>query len=354
VSLDAVALLRRLVRIERWSGQEEEARDLVAATLREHGATPRISGRNVRAETGPAGAPALLLNSHLDTVRAGAGWTRDPRDPGDDPDRVHGLGSNDAGGSGVAMLEAFISLAGEGLPVRLVLALTCDEETGGEGLEALRPELGELHAAVIGEPTAMAICPAQRGLMRFEVTVSGRSAHASRPWQGENAIEGALEDAARLVALSFPGEHPLLGRATLALTRIEGGTAPNVIPDRCRITGDARPTPLHPNEEIVAAVRDAVRRGEVTTMRARMTPVETPLDAAVVEAAREVLPEAPITGFGGVSDLFHVRDVAGLVLGPGAPERSHAPDEWIGVGEIREAVDVYRRIVRAWARRVVD
>jgi acetylornithine deacetylase len=348
VSLDPVELLRALVRLQRPSGHEEAARDLVAGALRDGGVEPRLRGRNVLAEVGPADRPALLLNSHLDTVRAGAGWTRDPRDPGEDPDRVWGLGSNDAGGAGVAMTAAFLALARGDLPRRLVLALTCDEETGGEGLEVVRGELVGLAAAVIGEPTGLALCPAQRGLIRFEITVRGRSAHASRPWQGENAIEGAVEDVGRLLALRWPREHELLGPATLAVTRIEGGTAANVIPDRCVVTGDARPTPLHPNEEMVAAIRSCVRRGEITAMRARMTPVATPLDASIVRAARAAIPGAPVRAFGGVSDLFHVRDVPGVILGPGAPERSHAPDEWIGTDEIRAAADAYRRVVETW------
>lgn len=352
MSLDPVALLRRLVTLERPSGSEEAARDLVAETLREHDVEPRIDGRNVWAEAGPAEAPALLLNSHLDTVRAGAGWTRDPRDPGAGPDRVWGLGANDAGGAGVAMLDAFLALSRDELPARVVLALTCDEETGGEGLEVLRPRLCGLAAAIIGEPTGLRICPAQRGLVRFEVTVTGRTAHASRPWQGVNAIEGAVEDISRLLELRFPGEHPLLGPATLAITKVAGGTAANVIPERCVVTGDARPTPLHPNDEIVEAIRGAVRRGEVTAMRARMTPVETALDAEIVRAARETLPDAEVTGFGGVSDLFHVRDLPGIVLGPGAPERSHTPDEWIGCEEVREAAAAYRRLARSWMKRI--
>ena len=348
MSFDPISLLRHLVRLERPSGHEEAARDLVAGVLADHVLVPRILGRNVVVEIGPAGTPALLLNSHLDTVRAGDGWTRDPRDPGRDDSRVHGLGSNDAGGAGVAMVDAFLACSKRSLPARLVLTLTCDEETGGDGLEVVRPGLANLAAAVIGEPTALAICPAQRGLIRFEITVRGRTAHASRPWQGENAITGMLEDLERILALTWPREHALLGPATHAVTQISGGTAPNVIPDLCVATGDARPTPAHPNEEMVAAITKCVKRGEVTAMKARMTPVDTPLDSEIVLAARGVLPDAEVRGFGGVSDLWHVRDVPGIVLGPGAPERSHAPDEWIGTDEVREAADVYRRIIDTW------
>ena len=354
--MNAAALLREIVAIPSPSGSEERVRDLVAAALRAEGTEPIVSGRNVWASAGPEDAPALLLCTHLDTVRAGSGWTRDPHDPGDDADRVWGLGANDAGGCAVGLLHAFVSLARDGdLPARLVLALVCDEETGGEGIEALRAELPPLAAAVIGEPTELRVATAQRGLVRFEVTWRGRTAHASRPWQGENAIERALPDLARLVAVSFEDVHPLLGRATLQVTNLAAGTgSTNVIPDRCVASGDARPSPLHPNEEVVAAIRTAVRDGEITKMRARMTPVETARDEPIVAAALEATGADDPVGFGGVSDLFHVRDVPGVVVGPGAPERSHAPDEWIGVDEIAAGAATYRRIAQAWMRRRAD
>ncbi len=286
-------------------------------------------------------------------MRAGAGWTRDPHAPGDDPTRVEGLGSNDAGGCVVGLLDAFLALSHrERLPARVILALTCDEETGGEGLEVLRDELPALAAAIIGEPTGLDIATAQRGLCRFEVTWAGRTAHASRPWQGENAIEHAMEDLRRLQAISFENAHPLLGPATVAVTMLRAGTAANVIPASCVAQGDGRPSPLDPNDVVVGRIREAVHDGEITTMRARMTPVETNEDEPIVKAACAALPDSSVIGFGGVSDLFHVRDLPGIILGPGASERSHAPDEWIGVDEIDAACRAYLAVAEAWIERV--
>jgi len=335
--MNVVELTRSLVRIPSLSGAEAGCVALLEGTLRAFG--PRVSGRNLFAVRGD-GPRTLLLNSHTDTVPASGDWTIDPHGGALSHGRVHGLGSNDAKGPLAAMAVAFATAR---LPkgARVVLAATCDEETGGQGLGVLRPELPPLDAAVIGEPTALEVCSAQRGLLRVRVIAKGRRAHAARPWQGENAISKAVRDVVALESLPLPAPHPLLGPATLQVTMIAGGVKVNVVPPECAFEVDARTLPAQGNRDLYERIRDAAR-GEVALISERMAPVETPLDAPIVRAALAATGRAAPIGFGGVSDLFHVRDVPGVVLGPGRSEQSHAADEWIEVEMLERGVDAYR------------
>jgi len=347
---DPIPLLADLVRAPSVSGAEGPALDVLASWLAEHGVEPRRLGRNLVASTPGPERPCLLMNAHIDTVPAGPGWTRDPHGAAVTGGRLHGLGANDNKASLAAMAAAFVGLAAGELPGRAILAATADEETGGEGLEWLRPRLPELDQALLSEPTDFRVAIAQRGLVRLTARATGRTAHASRPWEGVNAVHHALEDLARLRAIDLTGEHPLLGRATLQVTRIEGGTASNVLPGSCVFTVDGRPTPLHPNEEYEREIRAAIRRSEIEVLRARMTPVLSPGDSAVCRAALEATgTEAPVA-LGGVSDLFHVRDLPAAVVGPGTHDQSHSPDESVSVEAVRRAVPVYARIAEATLR----
>ncbi|HTE05767.1 MAG TPA: M20/M25/M40 family metallo-hydrolase [Planctomycetota bacterium] len=289
----------------------------------------------------------LLLCSHTDVVPVGPGWTRDPWDAALHAGRIWGRGSNDAKSSVAAMAVVAAGVDPARLHGRLVLALVCDEETGGEGIESCGKDLPACTAAVVGEPTGLDACPGQRGLLRTSVIVQGRSAHASRPAEGINAIELAAHDVLAIQGLRFPDEHPLLGRATLQATVINGGTRPNVIPGECTILTDGRPTPAYDNGRMLAMLRQAVR-GEVVVKSQRFHPVVTAPDSEIVAIARAASPTKTVRGFGGVSDLFHLRHLPGVVMGPGTSAASHAPDEWVAIEQVEMAVEAYAAIVAGY------
>jgi acetylornithine deacetylase len=341
---DPIPLLADLVRAPSVSGREEPALDVLERWLAGAGVASERHGRNLVASAGAPGGACLLLNAHIDTVPAGPGWTRDPHGAGIEGDRLFGLGANDNKGSLAAMAAAFVALAAAPPPGRLLLAATADEETGGEGLEWLRPRLGTLSAALLSEPTDFRVAVAQRGLVRLTARVKGRTSHASRPWEGRNAIHLALEDLGRLRRIDLSGEHPLLGRATLEVTKVSGGTAANMLPGECVFTVDGRPTPEHPNEEYEREIRAALVHSGIEALKTRMCPVVCPSDSAVVRAALEATGTDAPAALGGVSDLFFVRDLPAAVVGPGTPDQSHAPDESVSVTAVRRAVRVYRQI----------
>lgn len=297
------------------------------------------------------GPDCLLLNSHLDVVPPSAGHPYDPFDPVEKDGRIYGRGSVDAKASGAAMLVALHRLSDAGWTPRngrLLLALTTCEETGGayNGLESLRPHLPPISSAIVGEPTNLRPCFAQKGLLILRLTSHGRSAHAARPHLGENAIVRAMRDIERVGNLDFD-EDPYLGKPTLTVTTIEGGIARNVVPDSCEFFLDIRTTPAYPHEELIERIMRTVE-SEVHVHSNRFLPVATPASSRIAEACLTAIPDGVPFGSPTASDWIFLHDVPAVKLGPGSSELSHTPHESISVDEVRRAVEVYHTLALAY------
>jgi len=341
--MNVLELAQSLVRLPSVSGNEAACVELLRGVLADH--APVVSGRNVFAMRGD-GKNTLLLNSHTDTVPPSKEWTLDPHAAEIRDGKLFGLGSNDAKGPLAALVVTFLT-AEVPTGARLLLAATCDEEIGGAGLGVLRPELPEISAAIIGEPTALQVCSCQRGLLRVRLTARGQRAHAARPFEGENAIEKAARDVVALQALELPAAHPILGVATLQVTKIDGGVATNVVPPECVMEIDARTLPALGNRELYERIAGAVE-SDAELVSERFQPVETADQEAIVRAALEATGHETPCAFGGVSDFFHVRDVPGIVMGPGLSHQSHAADEWIELSMLERGVAVYQETVKQY------
>ena len=348
---DALGFLKSLIRFPSLSGEEGEIADFVEAHVRRGGVDVRRIDDNVIFSLGE-GSETLLLNTHLDVVPPSADHPYDPFDPVERDGVLYGRGSVDAKASGAAMTTALLSLAAEGWGPeggRLTVALTTNEESGGRenGLQTVRPHLPALDAAVVGEPTSLRPCVAQKGLLILKLHAHGTSAHAGRSHLGTNAITKAAAAIDQLEALPLDRADPHLGAPTKTVTMIEGGSANNVVPEHCVCTVDLRTTPAYTHDEIVEIVRDAVDV-EVEVYSDRLVPCSTPADAGIVDAARTALPDAEPFGSPTCSDWVFLHDVPAVKLGPGNSERSHTAGERIAVDEVERAVEVYRDLVRAY------
>lgn len=345
-----IGLLQRLVRAESISGNEHEAVGIWAEFAESNGFTPVVHGRNVWVHRQVNDGPTVLLNSHLDTVKASNSWTRDPWDGAIEEDRVHGLGANDATGCVAAQIGAAIALAEAGWDGNIVVCASADEETGGEGMEVIaKDHLPHYDAAIIGEPNDFLVARGQRGLVKGFLHIPGQRAHASRPWQGKNAIHAA----ARVVTeverpdLNVPDD---LTKATAQVTMIEAGVQSNVVPDNAKLTVDCRTTPEFDNSRMVQHLTQAAGTagGAFEVYSSRFLPVHTPDDSAVVRAALRATGRDTPTVFPSVCDLFWVSHVPAIVMGPGRPERSHQADEFVRIPEVLDGIERYAETARNW------
>lgn len=286
--------------------------------------------------------PTLLLNSHHDTVRPAPSWTRDPFTPAVEEGRLYGLGSNDAGASAVCLLAAFAHFYDADLPFNLLLAITAEEEVGGEnGMRAFLPMLEaegiRPDFALVGEPTAMQPAVAERGLLVLDCTARGVSGHAARS-EGVNALYRAMDDINLIRSITFPKVSEVLGPIKLSVTQINAGTQHNVVPDTCTFVVDVRTTDAYSNEETLRLIRERLScevRERSTRVHASVIDLEHPLVRAAVAGGG--VPFVSQT----TSDMSLMHGLPSLKMGPGDSARSHKADEYILLSELEDGISGY-------------
>nr|WP_122120138.1 M20 family metallo-hydrolase [Alistipes megaguti] len=345
---EAVELLQALIATPSTSRDEARTGDLLFAFLADHGAAPERLYNNVwaRAEGFDPRRPTLLLNSHHDTVRPAASYTRDPYAPTLEEGRLYGLGSNDAGASVVSLAETFLTFRTRRLPFNLVVALSAEEECMGEhGMRALLPALGPIDMALVGEPTGMQAATGERGLVVLDCTAHGRSGHAARG-EGINALYIAMDDIARLRTFRFERESQLLGPVGIAVTQIEAGTQHNIVPDTCRFVVDVRTTDAYSNEEVVEQLR-AVLHSDVVPRSTRIRAAAVGDNHPLVRAARAVGRQTFVSPTTSDRTLM---PFPSLKMGPGESARSHSADEFVLVAEVDEAITIYEQYIEQLAK----
>jgi acetylornithine deacetylase len=343
--IDPAALLQGLVATPSVSGAERAVSDHLAGLLGAEGIPVQRHGDNLWFELDGPG-PRVLLVSHLDTVPPCAGWSADPLKPWWAGDRLFGLGANDAKGCVAAMVLAALKLRGQG--ARAVFAFTVGEEVGGKGIQELLPLLGPLDAAVVGEPTGLTVCTAQRGMLILQCRARGESAHVAHAHLGQNAVHKAARDIARLDALRFE-PHLLLGEARAQVTVVAGGLARNQVPDLCEFTVDVRTTPNLDHGAITALIR-AELESEVEVYSDRYRPVATDPQQPVVRAALAAAGTQGGTGSATASDWAYLGHLPAVKAGPGDTYRSHRPDEWVSLTEVKAGAAFYEKLVQSYAQ----
>ncbi|MBQ8061717.1 MAG: M20/M25/M40 family metallo-hydrolase [Bacteroidales bacterium] len=338
-----IDLLQSLIRIPSFSREEGAACDCLEGWLKASGFTGvhRVRNNLWMESEAPSDKPTILLNAHIDTVRPASGYTRDPFTPEVEEGRLYGLGSNDDGGSLVALLEAYSRLIAKSQPYRLVFSVTAEEEVcGKEGFDLLLPEVGKIDFGVIGEPTGMNMAVAEKGLMVLDCMAHGKSGHAARN-EGINAIYKALEDIEWFRTYQFPRVSDFLGPVKMSVTMISAGTQHNVVPDTCSFVVDVRSNGLYSNPELLELIKEAVScdvKERSTRIGSSHLPLEHP--AVVRGLSLGLKPFGSPTTSNQALCPFPT-----LKIGPGDSARSHAPDEYIGLDEIASGADTYVKLL---------
>jgi succinyl-diaminopimelate desuccinylase len=317
--------------VKGWlQSHEIDARD------RDHAGLPVILADVGAPES--AGAPTVILHGHLDVVPAHA----EQFSPRVEGDRLIGRGAYDMKGALAAMLCVVVEAA-RGRAVRLRFVCVPDEES--EDIEhcstaVLAREGLSADFAITGEPTDLHIGVEAKGVLAMRLRVSGKAAHGSTPWLGDNAVLKAVDVFRAIESLPFSRESSeLFDRPSINLGRILGGDSLNKVPDACMIDIDVRYLPEQEPGEILAAVR-ALPDVEVlrTFVRVpahvpRTDPYVRTLRAAVGRSTRgDVLS----VGRDGASDAvsFLEAGIPAVEFGPcGAGH--HGPDEWVSLSSLR-------------------
>lgn len=343
---EAVNLLKELIVIPSFSREELLTGDLLENYLKEKGVETSRKMNNIWARNKhfDASKPTVLLNSHHDTVKPNSGYTRDPFTAIVEDGKLYGLGSNDAGGCLVSLIQVFLYFYDRtDLKYNFCLATTAEEEISGiNGLESIIPELGKLEFGIVGEPTLMQLAIAEKGLMVLDCVAHGKSGHAARE-EGVNAIYKAMEDIEWFRTYRFPKESELFGPVKMSVTIINAGSQHNVVPASCTFTVDVRVTDAYRNEEVLEIIRQHVK-SDVTPRSVRLKPSKIEKGHPIVEAGIEL--GRTTYGSPTTSDQS-LLDIPSLKIGPGDSARSHTADEFIYLDEIREGIDLYIKMLES-------
>ncbi len=362
----AIELLCRLIETPRVSREETAAADLLQAYMQDElGLEVQRKGNNLwSVQPGPDEAkPTLLLNAHIDTVKPVSGWQRDPFRATREGDRIYGLGANDDGASLVSLLHVFAALTknfpwkqsvnggdlkgssplgevGRGAYNLVFLASAEEEVSGRDGIESVLPLLPKIDVALVGEPTGMQPAIAEKGLMVLDVTARGKAGHAARE-EGDNAIYHAIDDIEWFRHYRWERVSPLLGPVKMSVTIVNAGTQHNVVPDTCTFTVDVRSNECYSNQELLDGIREHVRsevRARSTRLGSSCIDVRHPLVQRIVALGGKPF------GSPTLSDQA-LMPFPSLKMGPGQSSRSHSADEYVEVGEIRQAIETYIKVL---------
>lgn len=341
----ATRLLQSLIRIPSFSREESTTADRIAGYLQAAGIASERIGNNIVASNKyfDASKPTLLLNSHHDTVRPNAQYTRDPFSPDIEDGKLFGLGSNDAGGCLVSLIAAFQHFyPTQNLSYNLVLAATAEEEiSGAGGVERILPHIPAIDCAIVGEPTQLDLAVAERGLMVLDCVTTGEAGHAARQ-QGINALERAMDDIQWIRTHRFKRVSDLLGPCKMNVTVIETpNKSHNIIPAECQFVVDVRVNELYEFEELLEEIRSNIRATvNPRSLRLRATSIAT--DHPLVQAGIK-LGGKPF-GSPTTSDKA-LMPFPALKTGPGDSARSHTADEFIFIEEIQAGIQHYIQLI---------
>jgi acetylornithine deacetylase len=327
--MDVAALTRQLVDIESTTGNEGHVADFLHRELSRLGyraSKMPVEGErcNVWATSPQQPRPEVVFSTHMDTVP--------PYIPSSEDDaKIYGRGSCDAKGIIAAQIAATERLRQEGIYVGLLFVV--GEEKDSLGAKVANEQSPGCKFLVNGEPTENKMASASKGTLRVEVSASGRMAHSAYPELGESAIDKLLEALNRLRDIKLPSVEGI-GPSTVNIGVIEGGRAPNVIPDKARaqllyrLVGPSDRL----QEEIVAAVAGLAKAEFV---------LEIPF------ARLRTLDGLPTMVAAFTTDIPWLSNWGEpLLVGPGSIHVAHTEGEYIEKKQLVDSIDIYCSIAR--------
>lgn len=324
---------------------------------------------NVIASIGNKNGKTLVFNGHLDVVPVSAGWSSDPFKADIRDDKLYARGACDMKGGVAAMISGAIDLIESGFDFQngqLILVFVYDEELHDMGVKhyIASPEFVKADFAVISEPSDMDLCIAHRGVVRYTLSILGKSSHAGVPYKGINAITNAglaIQALQPLIAEVAGRTHEVLPAPTLTPTTISGGEKDNIVPNKVDIQIDRRTLPGETIESCqaeIAAVMDSLKKVN-KDFDYRLEPYVhvdagyVPAGSPIVEACASSFQTAfgkkiVIKDFSGCNDqnFFVAAGVPTVVFGPGSISVAHTVDEYVPLEDLTNAALFYKQLAQ--------
>lgn len=371
IAAELVDFARELVRVPSLSGQEAAASALLAAKLGSLGyrdvSVDEVGNVVAWFGSGPA---KVMFNGHLDHVPP-AGMER-PYDAeivdgeiwGENGPALRGRGTCDMKANLAAGAFAVAFLDRRKLRGSYVFVADVQEELDSpQGIEKLLGEGLKAEFGISGESTGLNIALGHRGKLQCELTIYGRSSHASSPEAGENAVYAALPFLRSLQSLPETLlSDPDFGRATATVTGVISEPHENiaVVPHVCKVFIDRRYVPGESPDRCYEALAELTTDiANTTGVRADLrlvniyplmeTPANHPLVATCSEAVRKVTAREPdliAWRFGVNATFMNAVGIPSIGLGPGDEKWAHTPHEHVPITELTQASQIYAGIIR--------
>lgn len=358
---ELITLTKDLIKFKSISGKEDDISEYMQDFFKSIDFYVRSIDKNViTCEKKENKNAKLILNGHMDVVPAGSFWDYPPFDPQITDGKIYGRGSCDMKGGLASMMTAIKVLHDLGIDMGsdIVFTATVEEEIGGlNGTGRIIDYLnGDM--CVIAEPTDLNICIGHKGSNIYEITVKGKSAHGSMPHLGKNAIYYASRMIVALEDFKFDIEDSLLGKPTINVGKITGGTEVNVVPDRCIFEVDRRTIPEEDGESVFYELNRIIDREKVDGVGINvkkvieMLPVKVSEDEKVVKllkkSTKEVFGyEKPTTSIDGCTDarFFIDRKIPTVIFGPGKKDCAHVSNEFINIEDLIDASSSFASLI---------
>ena len=345
---------------------EQQVADFLAATAALAGLDidlqPVLPGRSnffARLNSRNKTTSRIVLAPHLDTVNAPDSLFTPRKKDG----RLFGRGASDTKGSVAAMMTALCELARQ--PSRpaqteIVFVGLVDEENAQAGSRALAGSRLRADLAIVGEPTRLEVVTAHKGDLWMVLRTRGVSAHGAQPELGRNAVH-AMARVVDLLETKYAAQlrrrsHPLLGRPTINVGSIRGGTQANIVPDSCEILVDRRTLPGETEAGVEREIHGFLRQQglEVTFDRGRLAPCEPLETNPKMPLVKQFLASVGQRKPAGVSyfcdaSVLSSGGIPSIVFGPGDIAQGHTADEWIEIDSLERGKDMLQKFLKSLA-----
>ncbi|MEQ1887927.1 MAG: acetylornithine deacetylase [Alphaproteobacteria bacterium] len=332
---------------------------------------------NLYATIGPQDEPGgIVLSGHTDVVPVdGQDWRSNPFQLREQDGLLYGRGAADMKGfiaSALALVPEFTAAMGR---TPLHLALSYDEEVGCLGVHSMMrhiaAHLPRPKAVIVGEPTLMRAVNSHKGIRTFTTEVIGHEAHSSTPHLGVNAIDAAVQliNFLHLLRQEMQQTGDASGRfdppyTSIHVGVIDGGTALNILPRRCRFQWEIRPLPGQDVDTIIARFNAYAMETVLPPLRAI-----SPQASIIIKQRADVPPLAPMNGspaealvtalrgsnalhavsYTTEAGIFQDAGIPAVVCGPGSIDQAHKPDEFIALSELAACDAFLRQLLSAIA-----